>query len=85
MVKLLDQYSERLVNILDEKIAASLAIRVRERENSEGGWSAGGMSSPTFERDDERGSRPLAKSHTAESTDAGAETDATTEASSPRR
>jgi WD40 repeat protein len=30
MVKLLDQYSERLVNLLDEKIAASVAQRVRE-------------------------------------------------------
>jgi WD40 repeat protein len=30
MVKLLDQYSERLVNMLDEKIAASVAQRVRE-------------------------------------------------------
>jgi WD40 repeat protein len=30
MVKLLDQYSERLVSMLDEKIAASVAQRVRE-------------------------------------------------------
>ncbi|EDU48249.1 WD40 repeat protein [Pyrenophora tritici-repentis] len=30
MIKLLDQYSERLVNMLDEKIAASVAQRVRE-------------------------------------------------------
>lgn len=30
MVKLLDQYSERLVTMLDEKIAASVAQRVRE-------------------------------------------------------
>jgi WD40 repeat protein len=30
MVKLLDQYSERLVNMLDEKIAASVAQKVRE-------------------------------------------------------
>lgn len=30
MIKLLDQYSERLVNMLDEKIAASVAQRMRE-------------------------------------------------------
>lgn len=90
MVKLLDQYSERLVNILDEKIAASLAIRMRE--NSEGCWSGGGMASPTFEREglDGResglGLRPLSKSNTAESTDmdGGAGSDATTEASPVR-
>lgn len=34
MVKLLDQYSERLVNILDERIAASVALRVRENSDS---------------------------------------------------
>jgi hypothetical protein len=80
MVKLLDQYSERLVNILDEKIAASLAIKIRE--NSESGWS-GVMTSPTFETDQEK-MKPLSKSNTAESTDGGAETDATTEASPVR-
>lgn len=37
MVKLLDQYSERLVQMLDEKIAASVAQQVRH--NSEGGVS----------------------------------------------
>lgn len=47
MVKLLDQYSERLVNILDEKIAASVALRVRE--NSESGMS-GGLASPAQEK-----------------------------------
>lgn len=41
--KLLDQYSERLVNILDEKISASVALHVRH--NSEGGVS-GGLASP---------------------------------------
>lgn len=30
MAKLLDQYSERLVNILDERIAASVALRTRQ-------------------------------------------------------
>lgn len=49
MVKLLDQYSERLVSILDEKIAASMAMRARE--NSESGLSVG-LASPDFERDE---------------------------------
>ena len=49
MVKLLDQYSERLVSILDEKIAASMALRVRE--NSESGLSTG-LASPDFEREE---------------------------------
>jgi WD40 repeat protein len=39
IVKLLDQYSERLVSMLDEKIAASVAQRVRE--NSVGNFSEG--------------------------------------------
>ncbi|EUC34786.1 hypothetical protein COCCADRAFT_3880 [Bipolaris zeicola 26-R-13] len=39
MIKLLDQYSERLVNMLDEKIAASVAQRVRE--SSVGNFSDG--------------------------------------------
>jgi hypothetical protein len=34
MVKLLDQYSERLVSMLDERIAASVAQRVRENSVS---------------------------------------------------
>ncbi|KNG50302.1 wd domain-containing protein [Stemphylium lycopersici] len=42
MVKLLDQYSERLVNMLDEKIAASVAQRVRE--SSVGNFSDGAES-----------------------------------------
>ncbi|KAF9698469.1 hypothetical protein EKO04_003898 [Ascochyta lentis] len=37
MTKLLDQYSERLVNILDERIAASVALRIRQ--DSEAGTS----------------------------------------------
>lgn len=37
MVKLLDQYSERLVQMLDEKIAATVALQVRQ--NSDGGLS----------------------------------------------
>jgi hypothetical protein len=51
MVKLLDQYSERLVSILDEKIAASVAYRIRE--NSESGMSSG-LASPALiiEEDD---------------------------------
>ncbi|KAH8730580.1 WD domain-containing protein [Phaeosphaeriaceae sp. PMI808] len=43
MVKLLDQYSERLVTMLDERIAASVAQRVRE--NSVGNLSEGAQSS----------------------------------------
>jgi WD40 repeat protein len=39
IVKLLDQYSERLVSMLDEKIAASVAQRMRE--NSVGNFSEG--------------------------------------------
>lgn len=45
MVKLLDQYSERLVSMLDEKIAASVAQRVRE--NSVGNFSE--AESPSLE------------------------------------
>ncbi|KAF1917041.1 WD40-repeat-containing domain protein [Ampelomyces quisqualis] len=43
MVKLLDQYSERLVSMLDERIAASVAQRVRENSLSisEGAESPG--------------------------------------------
>ncbi|CAI6252287.1 unnamed protein product [Periconia digitata] len=47
MQKLLDQYSERLLSTLDEKIAASVAFRVRE--NSESGISTGGLVSPTLD------------------------------------
>lgn len=50
MVKLLDQYSERLVSILDEKLAASVALRVRE--NSESGTS-GGVATPAIEEEEE--------------------------------
>ena len=49
MAKLLDQYSERLVSILDEKIAASVAQRVRE--NSVGNFSER-AESPAIDRDD---------------------------------
>lgn len=45
MVKLLDQYSERLVTMLDERIAASVAQRVRE--NSVG--FSEGIESPTLD------------------------------------
>lgn len=52
MVKLLDQYSERLVNMLDEKIAASVAQRVRENSViSEGAESPVLPQSPRRERD----------------------------------
>lgn len=51
MVKLLDQYSERLVNMLDEKIAASVAQRVRE--NSVSNFSEG-LESPGIEQDTRR-------------------------------
>lgn len=34
MVKLLDQYSERLVQMLDEKIAATIALQVRQNSDS---------------------------------------------------
>lgn len=47
MQKLLDEYSERLLSTLDEKIAASVAFRVRE--NSEGGISNGGLVSPILD------------------------------------
>ncbi|ORY12352.1 WD domain-containing protein [Clohesyomyces aquaticus] len=49
MVKLLDQYSERLVSMLDERIAASVAT-MRVREDSESGLS-GGMKSPVLDRE----------------------------------
>jgi hypothetical protein len=52
MVKLLDQYSERLVTMLDEKIAASVAQRVRE--NSVGNFSEG-AESPSLEQSPNRG------------------------------
>lgn len=52
MVKLLDQYSERLVSMLDEKIAASVAQRVRE--NSVGNFSEG-AESPSQDSDPQRG------------------------------
>ena len=45
MVKLLDQYSERLVLILDEKIASTLAMRAREQ--SESGLSFSSSTIPT--------------------------------------
>jgi hypothetical protein len=47
IVKLLDQYSERLVSLLDEKIAHTVALRLRE--NSESGVSMG-LASPVIER-----------------------------------
>jgi hypothetical protein len=47
MVKLLDQYSERLVNMLDERIAQ------RVRENSVGVFSDG-LESPVLDQDPQR-------------------------------
>jgi len=49
IAKLLDQYSERLVSILDEKISASVALRMRK--SSESGMS-GGLSSPALEKEE---------------------------------
>ncbi|KAF1962740.1 WD repeat protein-like protein [Byssothecium circinans] len=51
MQKLLDQYSERLLSTLDEKIAATVAFRMRE--NSEGGISTG-LASPVLDREAEQ-------------------------------
>jgi len=51
MVKLLDQYSERLVTMLDERIAASVAQRVRE--NSVGNFSEG-AESPSLDNSPQR-------------------------------
>ncbi|EAT84782.2 hypothetical protein SNOG_07316 [Parastagonospora nodorum SN15] len=51
MVKLLDQYSERLVNMLDEKIAASVAQRVRENSVISEGTESPVAQSPRRERD----------------------------------
>ena len=51
MVKLLDQYSERLVTMLDEKIAATVAQRVRE--NSVTNFSDG-AGSPILEHESEK-------------------------------
>jgi WD40 repeat protein len=73
MVKLLDQYSERLVSILDEKIAASVALRVRE--NSESGIS-GGLASPALAEEEEEGDRGRSGEHeetTEETTSKAAE------------
>jgi WD40 repeat protein len=52
MVKLLDQYSERLVTMLDEKIAANVSVALRVRENSEAGLSSG-LASPAAGGQDE--------------------------------
>ncbi|KAF1978085.1 WD40 repeat-like protein [Bimuria novae-zelandiae CBS 107.79] len=48
--KLLDQYSERLVNILDEKISASVALHARQ--SSEGGTSRG-AASPALQQEED--------------------------------
>jgi hypothetical protein len=67
MVKLLDQYSERLVNMLDEKIAASVALRVRQNSESGVSW---GRASPALEQHEEKSREPEFTS-TAETADAG--------------
>ncbi|KAF1999107.1 WD repeat protein-like protein [Amniculicola lignicola CBS 123094] len=54
MVKLLDQYSERLVTMLDEKIAASVALRARESSEAD---ISGGLASPAIQ--EEEGEREL--------------------------
>jgi hypothetical protein len=70
MVKLLDQYSERLVTMLDEKIAISLAQRVRE--SSVSNVSDGAAESPTV---DHSPVRDRSDSEVLESVDeSGAET-----------
>jgi WD40 repeat protein len=70
MVKLLDQYSERLVTMLDEKIAISLAQRVRE--SSVSNLSDGAAESPTV---DHSPVRDRSDSEVLESVDeSGAET-----------
>ncbi|KAF2651962.1 WD repeat protein-like protein [Lophiostoma macrostomum CBS 122681] len=51
MVKLLDQYSERLVTMLDEKIAANVSVALRVRENSETGLSSG-LATPAVDGED---------------------------------
>jgi WD40 repeat protein len=66
MVKLLDQYSERLVTMLDEKIAASVAQRVRE--NSVSNLSEGAASptlgqSPVRDRSDSEVLEPVDESN----------------------
>jgi hypothetical protein len=64
MVKILDEYSERLVSMLDERIAASVAQRVRESSISnisEGAESPRLDYSPQRERaDSEATMEPIA-------------------------
>lgn len=50
--KLLDQYSERLVNILDEKISASVALHARQNSESA---STVGMGSAALAREEDGG------------------------------
>ncbi|KAJ4368937.1 hypothetical protein N0V83_006019 [Neocucurbitaria cava] len=71
MVKLLDQYSERLVTMLDEKIAASVAQRVRE--NSVGNFSEG-AESPGFDHRDSQRERQGSESVVSPSVEVTADT-----------
>jgi WD40 repeat protein len=59
MVKLLDQYSERLVNMLDERIAASVAQRVRENSVSNISEGAESPALPESPRREKSGSEVL--------------------------
>lgn len=67
--KLLDQYSERLVNLLDEKISASVAFHTRQ--NSEGAIS-GGLPSLTLRPEEESRMRGTEDAGRRESTTSAA-------------
>ncbi|KAF2748938.1 WD repeat protein-like protein [Sporormia fimetaria CBS 119925] len=62
MVKLLDQYSERLVTLLDEKISASVAAKVRQ--SSEGGVSGGSGASMHDKSTEKEAGLQLVRTHT---------------------
>jgi hypothetical protein len=55
MLKLLDQYSDRLVTMLDEKIAATVALRLRQ--DSEGGSKSPDSESETYKLGNEEETR----------------------------
>jgi hypothetical protein len=56
MVKLLDQYSERLVQLLDEKI--SISVKQQVRQNSEGSISSPVAKSPVLRKEAEHVEEP---------------------------
>ena len=70
MVRLLDQYSERLVNLLDEKIARSVEARMRENSQSDILASPGAASNPETPADHDKQLR----SATSSSSNVGEET-----------